>query len=137
MERLQQDGIATDKLARLSDERFDRVREFRSTLSETADFTGDEEMQILDRAKIVHLVIDGSKLWKLEGLVSRPQQAALWPMVGRSFDHPWMLADELAKASDEWRSLPDTKANELFNRHLEEQRQEIYRLFSRPEPSGE
>lgn len=58
-------------------------------------------------------------------------------MVGRSFDHPWMLADELAKASHEWRSLSDTKVNQLFNRHLAEQRQEVYRLFKRPETTPE
>ena len=132
IERLQRDGVATDKLARLQDERFDNVRDFRNALDEAADFTGDEEMQILDRAHIVSLIIDGSKLWQLEGIVSRPRQAALWPMVGRSFAHPWMLADAMAEASEEWRSLPDTKANQLFNRHLEEQRQEVYRVFTRP-----
>jgi len=137
MERLEQDGIATDKLGRLLDERFDHVKEFRDALDKAADFTSDEEMQILDRAKIDHIVIDGSKLWRLEGIVSRPQQAALWPMVGRSFDHPWMLADELAKASDAWRSLPDIKANQLFNRHLEDQRQEVYRLFTRADKEPE
>jgi PiT family inorganic phosphate transporter len=137
IERLEKDGIATDKLTRLLDERFDTVRDFRNTLSETGNFTGDEEMQILDRARIAHIIIDGSKLWRLEGLVSPPQQAALWPMVGRSFDYPWMLADELAEGSEEWRSRPDTKANQLFNRHLDDQRHEVYRLFRRAETEPE
>jgi PiT family inorganic phosphate transporter len=134
MERLEKDGIATDKLTRLSDERFDTVRDFRSVLGEAADFTIDEEMQILDRARIDYTIIDGSKLWRLTGLVSGPQESVLWPLVGRSYLHPWMLAEDLAEANEEWRSLPDTKANKLFNRRLEEKRQEIYRLFRRAEP---
>lgn len=137
MERLGKDGIATDRLAGLSDERFDTVRNFRNALSETSDFTADEEMKILDRAKLDHIVIDGSKLWRLEGLVSRPQQAVLWQMVGRSFDYPWMLADDLAEVSEEWRSRPDTKANQLFNRNLDDQRHEVYRLFRRAETGPE
>ena len=103
-------------------------------MSQTADLTNAEEARILDRAKIDYVIVDNSKLWRLEGIVSDKQLAALWPLAGKSYLHPWMLAEDMAEQSDEWKSLPDTKANKLFNRHLEEQRQEAFNLFRRAEP---
>ncbi len=134
MERLVKDGISTDKLAKLADKRIDKVRDFRKALSQNADLTNAEEARILDRAKIDYVIVDNSKLWRLEGIVSDKQLAALWPLAGKSYLHPWMLAEDMAEQSDEWKSLPDTKANKLFNRHLEEQRQEAFNLFRRAEP---
>ena len=58
----------------------------------------------------------------------------MWPLSGKSYLHPWMLAEDLAEQSDEWRSLPRTTANKLFNQRLEDQRHEAYNLFRRPEP---
>ncbi len=137
MERLEKDGIATDSLAKLKDKRFDTVRDFRKALSEAADFTSAEEAKILDRAKIDYVIIDNSKLWRLGGLVSDQQLAAMWPIVLKSYLHPWILAEDLAEQSDDWKSLPDTKANKLFNQRLEERRHEVYDLFRRPEPKKE
>ena len=136
MERLEKDGIPTDKLSRLQGKRVETVRAFRNALSDAGDFTGDEESQILDRAKVDYVIIDGSKLWRLKGLVSGPQEAVLWPLVGKSYLHPWMLGDAMAEASEAWTSLPSTKRNKLVNRHLNEQREEVYRLFRRPEPNN-
>ncbi len=134
MERLEKDGIATDRLAKLQDKRFDRVRDFRSALSDAADLTGDEESGILDRAKIDYLVIEIGTFWRLQKLISEGQFAAMWALARRSYMHPWMLAEDLAEQTDEWKSLPGATANKLFNRHLDEQRHELYNLFSRPEP---
>ena len=103
---------------------------------DAGDFTGDEESQILDRAKVDYVIIDGSKLWRLKGLVSGPQEAVLWPLVGKSYLHPWMLGEAMAEASEAWTSLPSTKRNKLVNRHLNDQREEVYRLFRRPEPNN-
>ncbi|MCP4315930.1 MAG: inorganic phosphate transporter [Hyphomicrobiales bacterium] len=137
MERLEKDGVATDRLEKLKDQRFDKVREFRSVLADVADFTSDEEAAILDRGKIDYVIVDNSKLWRLEELVSDQQFGVLWPLVGRSYLHPWMLAEDLAEKSDAWKSRPETKANKLFNRRLEQQRHEVYDLFRRPEPRKE
>ncbi len=134
MERLEKDGIDPERLAKLKDKRFDRVRDFRTALSKSAKLTGDEESQILDRAKIDYVIVDGSKIWRFKGLVSEAQEAVFWPMVGRSYLHAWMLGEEMAEASEGWQSRPATTANKLFNRRLEERRQEVYRLFRRPEP---
>jgi PiT family inorganic phosphate transporter len=137
MERLEKDGIAADRLGKLKDKRFDKVRDFRSALSDAADFTNIEEAEILDRGKIDYLIVDNSELWRLKGLVSNQQLAAMWPIVGRSYMHPWMLAEDLTEQSDAWKSLPGTKANKLFNQRLEEQRHAVYDLFRRPEPMKE
>jgi len=137
MERLEEDGIAIDKLAKLKDQRFDKVREFRGALGDATSLSNQEEAGILDRARIDYIIIDNSKLWRLEGIVSDEQLAELWPLIGKSYLHPWLLAEELAARSDDWKSLPDTKKNKLLNRHLDEQRHEVYNLFSRAEPNRE
>jgi PiT family inorganic phosphate transporter len=137
LERLETDGIATDKLVKLKDTRVDSVREFRSSLSETAEFSNKQEAKILDRAKIDYIIIDSSKLWRLDGIISDTQLAVLWKLVGKSYLHPWMLADDLAQQSEVWKSLPDTTANKLENRHLNDMRREVYDLFRRAEPKQE
>ena len=40
-----------------------------------------------------------------------------------------MLDDALAELGEEWRSLPATKVNKVFNRHLQGQRGEVYAVF--------
>ena len=137
IERLEKDGISVDGLTNLEDKRFDSVREFRRALSEVTDLMNDKEVGILDRAKIDYLIVDSSTVHRLQGLVSDRQLAAIWPLVGNSYLHPWMLAEDLAEQSVDWNSRPNTKANKLFNQRLEQQRHELYDLSSQPELKSE
>jgi PiT family inorganic phosphate transporter len=133
LERLEAEGVPTEKLAKHEGLRTDGVSEFRTLLKKAGGIDRDAEIAILDRAKIDYLLIDGSKLWRLDDLISGEQLRALWLLVGKSYLHPWMLDEALAELSPEWRLLPKTKANKLANRHLTDQLRSVHDVFRRPE----
>ena len=88
------------------------------------------ESKILDTARLDVILINNSKIWRLDNTsLSEAQVSSIWPLVGRKYDHPWMLDDALAELGEEWRSLPPTTVNKLFNRHLQDQRREVYDVF--------
>jgi PiT family inorganic phosphate transporter len=128
--RLQEEGVDTQRLRDLEGKRFDSVREFRGALKDEMRPSGKVESKILDTARLNVTLIDSSKLWRLDNTsLTKAQVSSLWPLVGRRYDHLWMLDDALAELSDEWQSLPSTKTNKLFNRHLQDQRREVYDVF--------
>jgi hypothetical protein len=118
-------------LLRLKDRRFDTVRGFRKALGEqVVDINEEVESKILSRARLSSILIDNSKIWRLDNTsLTKGQVSSMWPLVGRKFDHLWQLDDVLADTNEEWRSRPSTKANKLFNRHLQAQRREVYGVF--------
>ena len=127
-------GVETKKLARVAGERFDSVRAFREVLRNQMAPTEYEESTILDVARIDPILINNSKLWRLDAEpLSDEQRAAMWRIVGRKFTHRWALDRALAEASDTWKSLPTTKKNKLFNRQLQQDRQALYDIFRVPE----
>ena len=68
----------------------------------------------------------------LDDLISAEQMRALWYLVGKSYQHPWMLDEALAAFSPEWQLLPKTTANKLANRHLNDQLRSVHDTFRRP-----
>jgi inorganic phosphate transporter, PiT family len=138
LDRLEADGIEVKALVRLKDKRFDTVRGFRKTLGKYMTLSEDVESKILSRGRISPVLIDNSKIWRLDNTsLTKGQVSSMWPLVGRRFDHLWMLDDALAGTSEEWRSRPSTKVNKLFNRHLQAQRHEVYRVFHIEPPQPE
>ncbi len=130
LDRLAADAIDVGALTKLKDKQFDTVKGFRNALHEQMDLTERVESRILSRARIAPTFIDYDKLWRLEySSLSEGQVAALSRLAGRGFDHLWALDDALANESEEWRSRPVSTVNKLFNRHLQEQRREVYELF--------
>ncbi len=128
-------GVATNKLTRLADARFDSVREFRNELQSRMSPTEHEESVILEVARIDPILISNIKLWHLDAEpLSDEQRSAMWKIVGRKFIHRWMVDEALAEASDAWKSLPSTKANKVLNRELRRQREIIYDVFRIEEP---
>jgi PiT family inorganic phosphate transporter len=136
LERLERGGIAVDRLSKLKDRRFNKVREFRRAINEAAKLGEKEESAILASARIEETLVNQTKIWRLDDLVSREQQQAVYRLQGRRFTHLWQLEEALAEQSEEWRSLPPTTANKLANRRLHDQRLEVYKLFryKRPAP---
>lgn len=136
LERLQKDGVDTKRLQRLKDQQFDTVRGFRKTLRDEVAPTGPAESKILDRAKVDVILIRNDKIWQLDNTsLSEGQVSSLWEIVGKRFDHTWMLDDALADLNEEWQPLPDNTINKLFNRHLNGQRGEVYKIFRvKPKP---
>lgn len=136
LERLERSGVAVDRLSRLNDRQFDKVSEFRRAINEAAELGEKQESAILSSARIEETLIDHTKIWRLDNLVSSDQQQAVYRLQGRRFMHIWQLEEALAEQSEEWRSLPSTAANKLANRKLHDQRVEVYKLFryERPAP---
>jgi PiT family inorganic phosphate transporter len=123
-------GFETKKLVRLKDKRFDTVREFRDVLRREMTPGEREESAILEVAEIDTILINNSKLWLLDSTsLSDEQRAAMWKVVGRKFNHQWMLDDALAEVSDAWKSRPSTKKNKLYNRRLQQDRKAVYDIF--------
>ena len=139
LDRLEADGIEVKALVRLKDKRLDTVRGFRKALHEEVVGLSEKiESKILSRARLSPILIDNSKIWRLDNTsLTKSQVSSMWPLVGRKFDHLWMLDDALAGASEEWRSRPATTINKLFNRHLQGQRREVYGVFQIELPQPE
>ncbi|MFQ6024490.1 MAG: inorganic phosphate transporter [Acidiferrobacterales bacterium] len=138
LDRLQADGIEVKALTRLKDKRFDTVRGFRKSLREHIDLSEKVESKILSRARISPILINNSKIWRLANTsLTEGQVSSMWRLVGRKFDHLWMLDEAMAEASEQWRSRPGTKVNKLFNRNLQRQRREVYEVFQLEPPQPE
>ena len=130
LERLQQQGVDIGRLQDQEGNRFDTVREFRRVLREEMPLSEEVEFKILDTARLDVVVIDSSKIWRLDNTsLTKAQVSSLWHLVGQKFDHLWMLDDALAEVDEEWRSLAPTTANKASNRHLQSQRREVYDVF--------
>ena len=137
LERLEKDGVDTKRLEELKNQQFQTVRGFRKALRERRVRTSSVVSKILDRAKIDIILIRNDKIWQLDNTsLTETQVSSIWEIVGKRFDHTWMLDDALADIHEEWRSLPDTTVNKLFNRHLNGQRQQVYNIF-RVQPKQE
>jgi len=136
LKHLERSGVAIDRLSRLQDRQFDRVRDFRRAIGEAAELSEKDEAKILDSGRIEETAINPAKIWRLDNLISSEQQQAVFRLQERKFTHLWQLEEALAEESEAWRSLPPTTANKLANRKLHDQRLEVYRLFrlERPAP---
>jgi len=133
LDRLKSRGFDVKELASIKGQRFDRVRDFRAALRQRLHPGNKEEMEILDIAQIDIILINNSKLWLLdkEPLLA-VQRSAMWRIVGRKFEHRWMVDDALAGLSEAWRPRPHNKANKLCNKKLAQQRKIIYDTFRIP-----
>ncbi len=130
LERVAAEGIAVAPFRALSGARFDSARALVDALDQRAELSPKTLRRIADIAEIDPLEVDLRKLATLgEGFLSAKERAALARLDGRRFTHRWMLGDALARLSDVWKPLPETKANKLFNRQLREKLKTLYTLF--------
>jgi PiT family inorganic phosphate transporter len=136
LEHLEGRGVAVDRLSKLKGRQFDKVREFRRAINEAAALDEEEQSEVLASARIEETLINPSKIWRLDNLISSEQQQAVYRLQGRRFMHLWQLEEALVEQSEEWRSLPSTTSNKLANRKLHDQRVEVHKLFrlARPAP---
>ncbi len=130
LERIAAEGIDVEPFRDLAGERFDSAMRLVEAVEAGTDLGNDVEQTIARLAKLDPLRVDASKLADLdEGLLTEEQATAVRRLNGKRFDHPWMLDQALARQSPQWRSRPDTKANKLYNRALDEKRRALYNLF--------
>jgi PiT family inorganic phosphate transporter len=130
LERLEAEGIDTSPVRDLAGKRVVSSVKFRRGLEKRTELAGSERRAYLRIAEIDPIEIDMARLSALgDGLLTGGQRAALERLAGRRFDHPWMLDEALAVASDDWKPRPDATIDRIFNRRLDEKRQAIYNLF--------
>ncbi len=130
LERIAAEGIGTATFRSLVGERFDSSRALVNALDQRANLSPEEIARVADLAEIDPMVVDLRKLATLdERFLSPEERVALDQLDGRRFTHRWMLDDALARLGDAWKRLPDTKANKLFNRQLQEKLKTLYTLF--------
>jgi PiT family inorganic phosphate transporter len=131
VKQLEQRGIETQALSDLAGIRFSGLSEFKRILEQTEALDPSDFEAIIDTARVDPITIDVAKLNQLKRTSLSPeQQRAVLRLVGQTFLHRWMLVEALASESDAWRGKPDTTVNKLHNRKLEDERRELYWIFS-------
>jgi len=135
-ERLTEDGVEATPLLPLIGTRFASTASFVDAIDGANDYTRRQTKTILDLAKIDNIVVDATKLDRLsQGLLTPQERAAVVKLDGRRYAHDWLFARDLAAASPEWLSLPETTVNKLANRALDAKRRALYNLFRTPPAS--
>ncbi len=130
MTHLEQQGIPTGELAALRDREVIGGLNFRSDLRELVQLPRETEGKIIAAAEIHDLLIDSTRLAKLDrGYLSEAQIQALEALSGRQFRHRWQLYDALTDLTPDWKKLEDNKLNKPFNKKLSQQLQYIYGHF--------
>lgn len=130
IERLRTDGIRDEGLLEIEGVEFRNAREFRSALVGRTGLSGESLMRVIERAEIDILAVDPGRFDKLDvGLMTEKQFTAVRALEGRVFGHRWELAEALREASGEWKFLPRTRENHLYNRDIENRLRYIYESF--------
>ena len=131
IERLQDEGIEATPLSGIVGIRYESLAEFKDVLEETLPLTTEGRAEVLEVARIESVTLSLARLYKLnDSSLSIVQRQAVIRLSGRSFDHRWELVEALAAESEDWRSKPAITLNKLYNRELEEKRQELYLIFA-------
>jgi hypothetical protein len=108
---------------------------FRGWLRRQVRLGPEQEARVLEIAEIRPLRIDAEGLGELEGSSLSPAyREAVAALQGRSFLHPWQLAEALARQSPLWR-LP-SGAPASARKRLDAQLELVLQTFSVSPPSA-
>jgi PiT family inorganic phosphate transporter len=130
MDRLVETGISAQDFADLEGKEFRSSVSFRDALSERSDLTGFQVSKALYYAELARVTFDPLKVDALEAdWLSEGQVAAIRRLSGRTFRHKWAVAEALARESDEWRLLEETKVNKIYNKEIRRKLEFVYRAF--------
>jgi len=66
------------------------------------------------------------------GMLTTDQMEALYRLTGRSFAHGWMLDEELARQSSQWRPRDPVPANAVYNKELRAKLDFLHQVFRAP-----
>jgi len=133
IERLKQDGVDTAPLANLARNDYDSEKDMDTALSGLSGLSEKAHQSVLKYTRVNHLVISSAFFSELPtDYLSAEQISAVKQLEGQSFQHFWMLSEKLASMSPAWKSLPKTKVNKSFNKHLKNQLAVVQRLFHLP-----
>ena len=129
LERLERAGVDTKAIGHLKGETFSSAVRLKEAIGNRMD----DPASTLEFARIDEMTISEIGVAALRtGRLTGPQILAVAGLMGRTFPHRWMLAEELARWSGAWRPLEDTKVNKAFNRELAGRLDLLYRTFRFP-----
>jgi PiT family inorganic phosphate transporter len=133
VERLKQDGVDTAPLAGLTRNDYTSERDMDNALSDLSGLSEKAHESVLKYTRVNHLFISPALFSELAvDYLSAEQIAAVKQLEGQSFQHVWILSERLASMTPAWKSLPKSKVNKGFNKHLKNQFAVVQRLFHIP-----
>ena len=130
LDRAREAGVDVAPLRRMEGMRFTGTTAFVEALDAEGAWRDDEVEVFLRYGEVDPMRIDPALFENIgEGILSTGQRAALESLVGRGFEHRWMLDEALAGASGAWQRLPDMAVNNLYNRAHDERLGTLYIIF--------
>jgi PiT family inorganic phosphate transporter len=130
--RLAERGLLTEDLAGFKNEEFPSAQAFLEVFRRNTPSSKDGEKQALRIAKLRPVSIDLARLEALDQSWLTPAQVdAVRRLVGVRFDHPWQLAEALARYSAEWKYKQASTVNKLYNKEIRRKVEYLTRYFVR------
>jgi PiT family inorganic phosphate transporter len=134
IERIQNAGIASNKLKELWDKRYPNAVRFNEVLSQNRELNFEQRQIILTSAEIDKIEITESGVYTIPSdnhWITEKQKADLNILSGRIFIHRWQLDDALADISLYWQYKRD---DERHNDEIRHKLSHIYELFRSKNP---
>ncbi len=129
--RIRDAGIFTEDMADLANQTFGSSVAFRDAMRERIRLTTAQERAVIAATKMTALSIDVSKFKSLDrAWFTEAQINALTGLSGHTYRHAWELAEDLEKASPEWKLLPQITVNKLGNKQRLRKLSFVFHLFS-------
>lgn len=130
LERLEEEGVNTEKLEDLLNEKFHNAVKLKSKL-EDKGYDRDAVQTIMEYAEVSFMSVNLSKQQKVMnyGWFSEEQLGAIKEIDGRSFVHKWQFREALQEESDAWKFKEDVRKNRVFNKKLKEKYKTLYNIF--------
>jgi len=128
-ERIQEAGIATEKLRELLHVQYPDASQFNDELSKIKELDRKDRKYIFSSAKINQVKIIDSRIFAIlvdEHWITEKQKSDLKRLEGRSFYHKWLLQNALVEISPYWQYMANDKGHNEKVRH---QLSRIYKLF--------
>ena len=130
LERLTEKGLPVEDLDDIKGVSFRSAVTLRTAVEERTELTRHQERVLLETAEVFHTSFFPTRIAQLTTEeFTAGQIAALQTIAGRSFRHKWQVIDALAEASAEWRRMPDTKINKLYNKHITQDLDTVFQMF--------
>lgn len=133
LEKLEADGIPSDSLRDLKDERIGKGVKFREALRRHAALSSADEASVISAAEIYEIHVDRGRFAKLDDrLLTTGHVAAVEALADRSFSYKWQFHNALAEKSDAWKTRQATALNKSYNKALRNRLDHLDRLFYTP-----
>ena len=130
IERMEKVGVAVGNFRDLHSRRFETAIAIRDVLKERAGLSGEDLAAVLDAAELDLMVVDATGIVSLENSrLTDGQVQAVRSLAGERYPHRWMLADALARISEEWRPREKNKVNKIYNGDLKTRLAVVFRTF--------